>query len=83
MNKVEHEVSDPVYSNSYGFGYIYKIEEAQVSYFSSEQTTFYYVRWFNEDVTMSFYPEGEKRYEAKGVDTLKMFLSIKMRGENV
>jgi len=71
-----HKVSDPVYSNAYGLGYIYQIWEPEGSW----TETWYFVRWFDDGKDL---PDYARKYTSKGIDTLKMFLRMKMRGENV
>lgn len=68
-----HKVGDPVYSNSFGLGYIYKIEET----FKYEK---HHIKWMDDSV--GFYAD-DRWYESKGIDTLKMFLRMKLRGENI
>jgi hypothetical protein len=75
--KKNHSVSDPVYSNSYGLGYIHEIWEPEGSW----TDTWYFVRWFDDELPP--HAVGRMKYNSNGIDTLKMFLRMKMRGENV
>ena len=68
-----HQVGDPVYSNTYGLGYISKIEEVY-------KYTKHHVKWMSDSA--GWYAENIW-YESKGIDTLKMFLRMKLRGEDI
>jgi hypothetical protein len=68
-----HQVGDPVYSNSFGLGYISKIEDT-ILYRK------HHVMWMGE--AAGWYADG-RWYESKGIDTLKMFLRMKLRGEDI
>ena len=68
-----HSIGDPVYSNSFGLGYISKIEDT-ILYRK------HHVMWMGEDAGR--FADG-RWYESKGIDTLKMFLRMKLRGEDI
>ena len=67
-----HSIGDPVYSNSYGLGYISDIEPTTLH-------VKHHVKWMDDNMFLA----DDRWYEAKGIDTLKMFLRMKLRGENV
>ena len=82
--KQKHKIADLVYSNSFGLGYIKKIAKlkdvfrgrAYIRY--DYEDTHYWVEWFNPyDYT------DQRFYTETGIDTLKMFLRMKQRGENI
>ncbi len=80
--KQKHKLADLVYSNSFGLGYISKIAKlcdvlkgrADLRY--NYDDIHYWVKWFDESANNRF-------YTATGIDTLKMFLRMKQRGENI
>ena len=69
-----HKIADMVYSNSYGLGFIAKIQQDLIS-----GTDRYYIDWFHS----SQGSEYSRWYSDKGIDTLKMFLRIKKRGGDI
>ena len=80
-----HQVGDPVYSNSFGLGYISKIEDRLVVEIAGIARMYdspkrYYVRWMDDAAGQ--YADN-RHYPDKGIDTLKMFLRMKLRGENI
>ena len=68
-----HQVGDPVYSNSFGLGYICRIDETFLY-------TKHHVAWMDDSV--GWYA-SDRWYESKGIDSLKMFLRMKLRGEDI
>ncbi len=87
-----HKVGDLVYSNSYGLGWISKIGQSkEVGLFQRFPVgeTVYTVNFeysqIDSDSESQFYlrPDRTREYNEKGIGTMKMFLRIKERGEDV
>jgi hypothetical protein len=82
--KQKHQITDLVYSNSFGLGYINRIAKLKDVYDGrlyanyDYNDVFYWVKWFND----SDYSQ-HRFYPAQGIDTLKMFLRAKQRGEDI
>ena len=80
---LEHKVGDLVYSNSYGLGWIEKIGPYDsLGVFSSfaHGTIVYHVNFEYSDHES---PPYMRHYDSRGIDTMKMFLRIKMRGGDI
>lgn len=73
-----HQIGDPVYSNSFGLGYISKIQI--IENFYKVRHDRFHVKWMDDSI--SFYAD-DRWYESHGIDTLKMFLRMKLRGEDI
>ncbi len=82
--KQKHKIADLVYSNSFGLGFIKKIARLKDVYDGrlyagyNYEHIHYWVEWFNP------YDYADRRfYTETGIDTLKMFLRMKQRGEDI